>query len=621
MLNGNTHYKRHLAIGIPNLTSDGNYQSHSFSTPSEPSNYCNSLRQGPHRRQSYQEAHPGPQNSPDSERRREQYLQGNTLDTQLYAGLNSPPQRETHHIHLLQGVNNARQSDGRSRAYSINSLRSNESQESCRYSPQNHLPQHSTRNLHHSHRYNGALHSRSPINYYQNVYQDDIPSVKSSRWSSTGSPQYLLPQFGQSPPSPLEGNNQMAHGPQYHSPIYEDGRRISRRLSYSKFLGIASEEETRAGGEGYEVANEFLRNSMYDWDFPEVRSSMLNLCLEGPEAQPIPPESDEKEERKKPNSTKYITTLESTSRPYTPDKFLTDLDCLKSLQTNKTAKSTTPSSAITKSSIWKLGKLSQGSPKTEEDELNLDLVSMLMDENMPPGPKTEGKRLLKKFRPKKPIPSLDIGESKERGCVSNDTANVSFEGLFGSGGWHEGDGAIETGVEIDVLQPYMATTEPRRSMNLINNGKGETNRNINLELLDNQYNSSSPATLSSPTDRLAAYFRKRFEGLQRVTTLSGSEYKGNLKSKRKSGVTAVKPKEIATTVTAEVVISSHRRIPSSASTPVQHTIQGQSYVERFSEERGISRATEVQTAQTASLVKLKKMLRVGTGEGWLKEEK
>ena len=629
-------------MGMPNLRNtyavDDYHRSRSLTMASEPPNYrvptCprTPLPQGPHGRRSYQRTHSGPQNFPDSERRRrEQYLQGNTLDMQLYAGLNGPPQREAHHRYWPQGVNSAGQSDGRSRTYSISSLRSNESQDSCSYSRQSYHPQYSTGSLHFSHRYNGASHSRSPVDYYQDGYQDDAPSVKSSRRSSTRTPRSLPLQFGQptSLPPPPPGGSTQVHNPQYHGPTYEGERqkRISRRSSYSKLLGIASEEETKVDGEGYKVANESFRNSTYDWDLPGVRLSMVNLCLEGAETQPIPPESDEKEERKRLNDTKYTTTLESTSRPYTPDKFLIDRGHLKDSQANKTVKSASPSSATTKSSIWKLGKQGQGSPKTEENELDLDLVPTLTNEDMASAPKKEGKKLLKKFRPKKPMSPIDT-ESRERDWEGNGKPNVSFEGLFGrkSGGWREGDGAadIETGIEIDISHPYTATTEAGPSMDLISKRKGEPNRNINTELLGNQHNRSPSTVVASPTDRVVAYFRDKFEGLRRVITLSGGEYttgQVNLRSKWKFGITTVKPKEIATAVTAEVVISGHKRIPSRASTPVQRTTHGRSCVERVSIEQGISRATIVQAAPTASLVKLKeKVLRIGTSEAWIKGE-
>jgi len=570
-------------------------------------------------RKNYQRAASWSQVPPDGGRRiREQYLQGNSLDLQLYAGLpNCLPPRESPQRHSTHGFTMYEQINGRSRAYSMSSMRSmrsNESQDSSiGYSHQMYYPQNSINSLRYQGRQHGGSHSRAHSDIYEDGYQDDARSVRSSRRSSVRSRPLSSPlplQRGQ--PTPQYGN--MNQGVPYQQYLTQNGverqKRVSRRSSYSKLLGIPSEEEKKVEGEGFEVANESFRNSTYGWDLPGMRLSMLNLCPKGTESQAASPEKDGQDERRKLNDTGYTTTLESTTRPYTPDKFITARSHPKDLQPNKTVQSTSTGGTTTKSSRWKFGKQSLGSLKTEENDLGLGLVPTLTNEEEPAKVQKEGKKLLKKFRSKTPRPSLDLDGTGEVAFVSKGKAATSFEGFFGkkSDGWREQDGTadMDPQIEMDIVQPYTATTKAGPTTGLIKKAKGslENPKNVAIPPDAGPRINVVPALSLSPADKLAAYVRGKVSALQ----------------KWRVRIISVKPKDIPTAVTAEVVISGHKRIPSRTSTPVQRTIKG-------AHASGLTPAGAVKGAQSASpnasLANLKsKIAALSTKEGWqLWEEK
>ena len=571
-------------------------------------------------RKNYQRAASWSQIHPDGVRRvREQALQGNSLDLQLYAGLpNSLPPRESPQRHSTHGFTMYEQINGRSRTYSMSSMRSmrsNESQDSSiGYSQQMYRPQNSINSLHYQSRQHRSSHSRAHSDIYEGGHQDDVRSVRSSRRSSVRSRPLQSPlslQRGQ--PTPQYGN--MNQGVPYEQYLTPNGgewqKRVSRRSSYSKLLGIPSEEEKKVEGEGFEAANESFRNSTYGWDLPGMRLSMLNLCPEGTETQVDSPAKDGQDERRKLNDTEYTTTLGSTTRPYTPDKFITARGHLKDLQPNKTVKSTiSTGGTATKPNRWKFGQRSPGPVKAEENDLDLELVPTLTNEEEPAKVQKEGKKLLKKFRSKTPRPSLDLGGTGEAVFVSKGKAVISFEGFFGrkSDGWREQDGTadIDPQIEMDIVQPYTATTKAGPTTGLIQQAKGPlaNSKNVAIPPDSEPQVNVTPALLLNPADKLGAYIRGKFSALR----------------KWRVRIISVKPKDVPVTVTAEVVISGHKRIPSRTSTPVQRTIKGM-------QASGLTLADAVEGVQSASpnasLANLKrKITALSTKEGWrLWEEK
>ena len=147
----------------------------------------------------------------------------------------------------------------------------------------------------------------------------------------------------------------------------EKQKRVSRRSSYSKLLGIPSDQEWQTDGAGIELANESFRNSTYGWDLPGVRLSTVcfdRLGLGGAQNE----EQEEPEERRKLNDHKYKTTIDSTIRPYTPDKFLTAKGALEDISGNK-MKSGAGEKRLS-SSGWGLGlrRTKSSSPKGKEEK-------------------------------------------------------------------------------------------------------------------------------------------------------------------------------------------------------------------------------------------------------------
>ena len=547
-----------------------NFTDASFNTPCpSPAIRRTPSRPGPAVRKNYQRAASWSQIPPDWVRRvREQYPHGNSLDLQLYAGLPSGlPPRESAQRHSTHGFTAYEQINERSRTYSISSMRSMRNSDSTiGYSHQMHRPQNSINSLHYQNRHDGGSHSRAHSGIYENGYQDDVWSARSGRRSSVISqpPSPPLP-LQREQPTPQYGNiNQGMSYQQYLAPSRgERQKRVSRRSSYSKLLGIPPEEEKKMEGEGFEAANESFRNSTYGWDLPGMSLPMLNLCPESTEAQAASAERDGQDERRKLNDTEYTTTLESTARPYTPDKFITVRSHLKDLQPNKAVKNTCTSGTTTRPSGWNFGKWSAGSLKVERNDLDLDLVPTQTNEGEPIKVPKEGKKLLKKFRSKTPRPSLDLDGIGEAIFVSKNKAVTSFEGFLGrkSDSWREQDGTadIDPQIEMNIIQPYTATTKAGATTGLIKKAKRPlTNlKDVTIPPDAELQVNVAPVLLLRPADKLAAYVRGKCSALRewRVRIIS------------------VKPKDIPTTVTAEIVISEHKRIPSRASTPVQRTIK------------------------------------------------
>lgn len=630
MPNGNIHYRRHvrnLTMNLGNPVLRGGEtprDQRSYSLSSDQSFYPpsptpvmrrTSSRPGPGVQRNYQRAASWSQLPPDGVRRvREQYPEGNSLDLQLYTGLSNNTQtRAISQRHSVHGYTMPEEINGRSRTYSMSSMTSNESHDSSiGRSRQLYHPQNSMGSIHYHNRQYGSYPSRPHSDIYENGYQaDEVRSVRSSRRSSIRSRPLSSPlplQLGNPVSQYLTATPTVNH--QQYPAQQERGRqkRVSRRSSYSKLLGIPSEEEKKIDGEGYNIANESFRNSTYGWDLPGMRLSMLNLAPENNESQILSADKEEPDERRKLNDMQYTTTLESTTRPYTPDKFLTARGHLKDLQPNKTNKSTSTGGTTSKSSKWRFGK---GSPKAEENDLDLDLVPTLTDEE-DSKTKREGKKLLKKFRLKTPRPSVDLDGAAEIPLeVRRGKSNTSFEGFFGkrSGGWREQEGAEgpEQAVEVDMVQPYTASTQAGPTTGLMKKANGTvTSPKDTIFAPDNEILSdTSPVVLISPADRLAAYFREKFVGLR----------------KWRLRIITVTPKDIATAVTAEVVLTGHKRIPSRASTPVPRSVKrlsaaNMAYSGPSSDIAVKYKDTRPANSPTASLTNLKKMFGLGTKDGW-----
>ncbi|KAF8424889.1 hypothetical protein EV426DRAFT_641991 [Tirmania nivea] len=619
--NGNIHYRRYvrnMTMGIPArprsvYDTSGDQRSYSLTNSTDTSLYTPSLspaisrfpsRPGPAVGRNYHRATSWSQIHPDRLMRAIEHCpQGNNLDLQLYTGLpNGLPPRESPQRHSIHGFTMYDQVNGKSRTYSMSSMRSmrsNESQDSSiGYSQQMYHSQNSVNSPHYQNRQHGGSHSRAHSDLYEDGYQDDVRPLKSSNRSSVRSrplSSLLLLQRGQS---------MLLYGNMYQEVPYkqyqcqnrgERLKRASRRSSYSKLSSIQSEEDKWVEGEGFEVANESFRNSTYGWDLPRMRLSMFNLCPEGTVTQAASPEKDDQDERRKLNDTEFTTTLESTTRPYTPDKFITTHGRLKDLQPNKTVKSTSTGGTTTKSSRWKFGKRTPGSLKAEEIDLDLDLVPTLTTKEKPAKVQKGGKKLLKKIKPKTLRPSLDLDGTCEAVFVSKGKAVTSLEGFFWrkSNGWREQDGTadIDPQSEMDIVQPYRGSTT-----GLIKRVKGPLTNSKNVTIppdAELEIN-VTPALLLGPADKLAAYVRGKFFTLR----------------KWRIRIISVKPKDILINVTAGMVISRHKRIPSRTSTPFKGT---QASV--------LTQTGSVKEAQSASpnasLANLKRRIAaLSTKEGW-----
>ncbi|KAI5797861.1 hypothetical protein DFH27DRAFT_601608 [Peziza echinospora] len=632
-----------MATSVGYGTPAGDHRSYSLTSEVDHSTYSphpspaaiqrERSRRGPSSRSSYQRASSWSQAPGEYTRGYEgQQRSGRRLSVDLCTGPTygiEAPNSRTHHRHSIHGSTIPPSLNDRSRTYSMTSMRSDESGNRHMTYPDQFYQQpqyyHSNPSYRQGRSHGGGggsqISNRSPQVSHQDPYASNRHQLnhRAPNIVRPSSAPFPLQQTNQTPPSPTGPGGVR---PKTQDQLFEQERqqRVSRRSSYSKLLGIPS-DVNQTDGAGFEVAHESFRSSAYSWDHSGLRMSSLNLCIEGGgETNSMLQSGDNdaqwaQEERKKLNDNDYTTTLDATTRPYTPDKFITANAAATRESEGRRADRNNGGVSAMGSRIWSLGRTKSSSPKLEGNEVDAAAAGRtpsLSDEEVTSSAKRDGKRLLKRFRPKKSRSSLDLnlsnsievgyllrGKNNSSGVLDGMAgATESYGRALGGGGGGGIDDIPEakTGIKVeDVSGPYTATTKSGPTTGVISKSsnsppRGRLNPNNFPQNEVESFQTRAPKLLGMrPSDnKFVAYLREKLTGLRRVITVSGGsggvgasgaaaaakdstlvKIKSTPNSTLKYKLVAVKGKTAAVTAaTTEVMISGHKRIPSRSNTPV-----------------------------------------------------
>ncbi|KAF8475547.1 hypothetical protein BDZ91DRAFT_709891 [Kalaharituber pfeilii] len=528
--NGNIHYRRHarnLALSAENLP--GEHRSYSLTKYPDPPFYVLSQSpamqkslslQGPAGGRGYQRAASLPQVSRESVTvYRGPHHQGSSID--FYAGVPTSstglPGSVTPRNHPFHGITMFEPTNGRSRAYSMTTMLSNETyNSSVGYSQKVYTPPHTMSSLNHSIIQQRVPHRKSHSNLYEDGHKSKYHSQRTSTQNSFGarplSDPLPLQLTEQIPPKPKD-NAQDGH-PHIIAPYeFERKKRGSRRSSYCKIVGISSGEMVEAADERYAVANESARHSVYDWDLPIMRLSKFNLSHEGSEAQLARTnDGDGQEERRKLNETQYITTLDIADRPYTPDKFITTR-----LLGDKGNKATKSNAGRKSNSKWRIRSTKFNSPKLENNELDLELVPTLTNEEVVPETTKEGRKL-QKARPKQLRQSLDLESPSEVGYGLRE--GISTGGRDGIGKAQDDAGDKEGSIMYGIEHLYTTTIKVTPTTGSLTTKDRQLAKNLSPSVTG----STEISILQTPSmkllHRITAYIREKFSGVRKAMSAS-----------------------------------------------------------------------------------------------------